>query len=607
MKEYIRLVKFIRPHIWILVLAAFFMILSSVFGGISLWSIIPFVDKIISGKEIQLASGMPVPDFVRGLVSGINALPKQELLNYLLYWIMLIFLLKEVCLFCQEYFMAKVGQRVVRDIKDKIYHRLLDLSMDFYSKNTTGKLVSRITYDAALVRDSVTVGLTDLIYQPTQLFVYAATMIFIKMYFSISWLLIFLSIFLLPSIVYPVIRIGRHLRKISKESQEKMSDINTILYETISGISIVKAFSMEDYEKGRFQKQNKQFYRISMKSVARMLMINPLTEFAGLACAAMVIWFGGREVAEGRLSPGAFVAFMGALFSLFKPYKRLSRVYGVIQQALAAAFRIFEVLDTKTTIIQPPDAPGLKPIRERIDLENLWFKYDKENVLSGINLKIKKGEIVAFVGPSGSGKTTLVNLIPRFYDPQKGSVRIDGTDIKTVTLKSLRKQIGIVSQDTILFNDTVSANISYGHSESKENLDKIVEASKIANAHGFIERMPQRYDTIIGEKGFKLSGGEKQRLALARAIFKNPPILILDEATSQLDTESERLVQEAIDRLMENRTVLVIAHRLSTIKHADSIVVLERGSVVGLGTHEELMEEAGLYKKLYDMQFLDER
>ena len=603
MNEYIRLSKFLKPHLWVLTLACISMVLSSVFGGASLGAIVPFVDKIISGKEIQISSNTKIPHFIVNILQNINQLPKGKLLNMLLLWVIIVFLLKEFFLFCQGFLMGDVSQRVIRDIKDKIYNKLLTLSLDFYGNNPTGKLVSRITFDTAIIRDSISEGLTDIIYQPIQLMVYVAILIFVKIYFSISWLLVFLSIFLLPSIVYPIIKIGKRLRKISRETQEKMAEINTTLYETISGINIVKAFCMEEYEAKRFQLKNRQFYRMTMKSVFRMLVINPLTEFTGIACTAIVIWFGGKEVVEGRLSPGAFVVFMAALLSLFKPFKRLSKVYAINQQALAAACRIFEVLDTKPTVVESQNPVSIPRFQSDICIEDVWFRYGKDYVLKDISLTIRRGEIVAIVGPSGSGKTTMVNLMPRFYDPVKGLIKIDGVNIKDISLRSLREQIGIVTQDTVLFDDTILANIAYGYSINTVAKERIIMAAEAANAHGFISRLSNGYDSITGERGFRLSGGEKQRLAIARAIFKDPPILILDEATSQLDTESEMLVQEAIDRLMKNRTVLVIAHRLSTIKHADRIIVLDKGEIVETGHHSELMSKAGLYKKLYDMQF----
>jgi subfamily B ATP-binding cassette protein MsbA len=380
-----------------------------------------------------------------------------------------------------------------------------------------------------------------------------------------------------------------------------MADITTTLHETISGIRVVKAFSMEGPEAERFRKQNQQFYRLTMKSTKRVIAVSPITEFVGMFCIAIILWVAAKEIISGALSAGAFVTFLAALLSLMKPMKRLTNVYSINQQALAAANRIFEVLDTKETVTDKPDALEMPRFKNNVEFKNVAFSYDDKEILKDINLTVRAGEIAAFVGPSGVGKTTLVNLLPRFYDVTKGKIAIDGVDIRDYSLKSLRSQIGIVTQETILFNETVAYNISYGCKNPKK--EDIVRAAEIANAHSFIMKMPKGYDTIIGERGFRLSGGEKQRLSIARAVFKDAPILILDEATSQLDTESEILVQEAIDRMMRGRTVFVIAHRLSTIKHATRIYVLDAGRVADVGHHDALIQKDGLYKRLYDMQF----
>jgi ATP-binding cassette, subfamily B, bacterial MsbA len=404
-------------------------------------------------------------------------------------------------------------------------------------------------------------------------------------------------------VIYPVVKIGKRLKSISRQSQEKVADITTALHETISGIRVVKAFSMEDYEAKRFENQNQTFYKLAMKSAKRMLVVSPITEFVGIFCIAIIMWVAGKQIVSGALSAGAFVTFLAAMLSLMRPIKRLTNVYSINQQAMAAADRIFEVLDTKPSVFDKAGAASLPRISKGVEFKDVYFKYDDKDVLKGLSFSVPVGNVAAFVGPSGVGKTTILNLLPRFYDVTGGSILIDGIDVRDCTGKSLMEQIGIVTQETILFNDTVAANISYG--SAKRNIDEISGAAKIANAHNFIMKMPKGYDTIVGERGFRLSGGEKQRLAIARAVFKDPPILILDEATSQLDTESEMLVQEAIDRMMAGRTVFVVAHRLSTIKHASTIYVMDGGRIVEAGAHDELIKKNHLYKRLYDMQFKD--
>lgn len=591
------------PHVWVLALGGLCMVASSAFSGVSLGMIIPLVDNVIAGKKIPIPAPQLLPAQVRGVIDAVNAMSPMVLLNRMIIVVLVLWLLKSFFEFCQNYFMNDAAQRVIRDIKNIIYRKLLDLSLDYYSTHSTGKLMSRITYDAAVIRDAITTGLTDLLYQPIQLFIYFLLLCAVKLYFAIPWHILIVSVVLFPLVVYPVAKIGKRLKAISRQSQEKMADITTTLHETISGMRVVKAFSMEDYEAKKFAGQNQQFYRLMMKSVKRMIVVSPITEFVGVFCIAVILWMAGKEIVSGAMSAGAFVTFLASMLSLMRPIKRLTNVYSINQQAMAAAVRIFEVLDTKSTIADKPGAVEVPRISKSFTFEHVHFGYDGKEVLSDVNLSVRPGEVVAFVGPSGVGKTTLVNLVPRFYDATGGSIKIDGVDIRDCTLKSLRGQIGIVTQETILFNDTVAANISYGAAEKRT--DDIIRAAKIANAHDFIMKMPKGYDTVIGERGFRLSGGEKQRLAIARALFKDPPILILDEATSQLDTGSEILVQEAIDRMMKGRTVFVIAHRLSTIKHADRIYVMDGGRIAETGNHEDLVQKSGLYKRLYDMQFRD--
>lgn len=608
MNEYKRLAGFIRPHIWLLIVGVTFAILAQLIQGVSMVGIlVAAIDKIIAGKKIVLASNIYTPVFLKDAVDGANSMEAKSLINILLLVFGIALLIKPIFEFVNSYLMNKLSERVMQGIRNRLFSKLMTLSLDFYTRMPTGKLVSKIIFDVTVLKNSLTQSLIDLIIQPATLIVYIGLMICIKLYLNISWNWIIIGVVLLPTVIYPVRLIGKRLKKIAHQMQEKMGDMNVILHEAISGIRIVKAFLMEGYESNRFMEQNRNFYRITMKSIKRMLLVRPITEGVSVLCVILLIWSGRDELLSGTFSFGALSALLVVLLSLMKPIKALSRVYGVLQQALAASSRIFEVLDLEPSIVDKPGAIALPEIKEGITFTDVSFKYDKdgEEVLKNINLQVKKGEIVAIVGSSGTGKTTLVNLIPRFYDVSAGSVTIDGIDIRDVTAESLLGQIGVVTQDLILFNDTVKFNIGYGKSNSEMDESKIIKAAKVANAHEFIVNLPKGYDTIIGEKGVRLSGGQKQRLAIARALFKNPPILILDEATSQLDTESERLVQDALNHLMEGRTVVVIAHRLSTVKHATKIVTLQDGMVKESGTHEELLRSPTIYKRLYELQFRD--
>lgn len=604
-KDYKRLIGFVKPHFGVLFLAFVSMIIYSVLNGLSPTALIPVVDNIVRGSKISIPAHVKTPFFVTTLIDKINALPAVRLMGILLVGALVYFFLRSIFDFLQVYFMNDVSQRVVRDIKDTIYRKLLSLSMHFYGKNPTAKLMSRITYDATIIKDSIGTGLLDLILRPLEIMSHLVILICVVVFFGIPLRFIFTSILLFPCILFPAVLISRRIRKITTRSQEQMGNINTILFEIITGMRIVKAFSMQKYEYRKFKDQNRGFYKLAMKAVKRINIISPINEVTSAIYFVIVMYLAYRQIMAGTLSWGSLAFFLSSILLMLKPLKRLSKVYATIQQALSAATRIFEILDTREQIEEKEKAIALPALSRNISLEHAWFKYkyNEGYILEDINLDVKPGEIIAIVGPSGSGKTTLVNLIPRFYDSSKGCVRIDGTDLRDVTLKSLRDQIGIVTQEMFLFNDTVTANVAYGSKGySKED---VIKSAKIANAHDFIMNMPDGYNTVVGERGFRISGGEKQRLAIARAIFKNPPILIFDEATSQLDTESERYVQEAIDRLMKGRTVFVIAHRLSTIKHATNIVVLDKGRIIDRGTHEELMSRGGLYKRLYNMQFRD--
>lgn len=595
MRDYLKLLKFVRPYLGKFSLATVFMGFSAIFDGVSLAMVVPLADKVLANRKIIVPTKLP--ETLGAFVEKINNMPSLTLLNYMSIGIILLFFFKGVFGFLQSYIMSDIGQCVVRDIKSKLYAKFQGLSLDYFTHKRGGEMISRITNDVKLVENAVSYGSTDLVYQTLQVAIFLSITLFI--YFKLA----LVSVILVPLISFPIIKVGKVLRKLSKRSQEKMADTNSLLYETIIGARIVKAFNMEDYEISKFDRINRDYYKLAMKSIKRLLLLGPSTEFLGCIAGIFVFFWGGREVIAGRVSFGVFGLFLGALLSLVRPFKKLSQVNSLNQQAVAASERIYEVLEAEPSVKEKPGALELNGFKEKIVFEDIWFNYADNEVLKGINLEIKKGEVLAIVGPSGVGKSTLLDLIPRFYDPKTGRILIDGIDIREVTLKSLRQQIGIVTQETILFNDTIRANIAYGKPETSQKA--IEEAAILSHAHDFIGHLPLGYDTVIGDRGMKLSGGERQRIAIARALLKNPPILILDEATSQLDAESERIVQEALDKLIQGRTVFIIAHRLSTVRNAHRIVVLDKGRVIEEGAHTELLNKGGLYNRLYNMQEIE--
>lgn len=595
MKNYLKLLKFLKGHTRLFSVAVATMLVSSFFEGFQLSLLVPMTDRIFNNKPIVIPNKLPA--FLADFIDRLNSMTPEALFTIFPFVVIIALLIKNLFVFCYQYLMSDLSQAVMRDIRYQLYAKIQDLSLDYFSKKRTGELISRITHDVNVVENAVSYGLTDLFRQSFMI------LLFVTIAFSIYPKAAFFMLVVFPLIGIPMARIGRRLRKISKGTQEKMADINTLLLETISGIKLVKAFGTEQYEKNRFKAKNHDYYKLRMKSIKRLVVIPPITEMFGALCGVAVILWMGKVVMSGGLSFGVFILFFGSIMSIISPIKKIGNVHALIQQALAANERIYDVLDAQVTVKEKSDAIAIGELKGSIEIKNVDFHYaqDSGGVLKNIDLAVCSGEIVAIVGPTGTGKTTLVNLIPRFYDPVKGVVTIDGIDVRDVTLRSLREQIGIVTQETILFNDTVRANIAYGYAEATDA--QIQAAAEMAFAHQFVVKMPGGYNTLIGDRGFRLSGGEKQRLAIARAILKNPPILILDEATSQLDSESERFVQEALDQLMKGRTVIAIAHRLSTIQKADKIVVLEHGRIIGVGGHEELLKSCPLYTKLYSLQF----
>ena len=512
--------------------------------------------------------------------------------------VVVIYLVKGACNYTQTILMSFIGQRVVADLRNNLYRRIQMQSLSFFTKNPTGILMSRITSDVGYVQGAVSEAVTSLFKDSFTL----VCLVFVIFYRD--WQLAIIAMFVFPLTIYPIAKFGGKMRSIATRTQATMGSLTALLQETISGTRIVKAFSMEEYENSRFAKENEHLFKLALKSVSISAISSPFMEFLGGIGIATIIFYGGYQVIKGVSTPGTFFSFLTALIMLYEPVKRLTNVNNTIQQGIAGAVRVFSIIDIAPDIKNDADAIVLPKISQGLDIRDVTFCYEETPVLKNINLSIRAGEVVAFVGMSGGGKTTLVNLIPRFYDVSQGQILIDGHDIRHVTIESLRGQIGIVTQQTILFNDTVRNNIAYGNIEKSDQ--DIIQAAKAANAHDFITSLPKGYDTVIGEQGAKLSGGERQRISIARALLKDAPILILDEATSSLDTEAEIEVQDALEYLMKGRTTLIIAHRLSTIRNAHRILVLANGEIVEEGTHESLLEKRGEYFKFYSMQFKDE-
>lgn len=516
--------------------------------------------------------------------------------------IVIAYLAKGLGSYFSTYLMTDIGQRVVRDIRQQLFAHILNQSAAFFSRKTTGQLLSRITNDVGQVQQAVSETVGDILREGLSVVGFATLM------FYYDWKLALVTFVGAPIVVYPLVRLGQRVRRSTKRSQEQLEHLSHITAEAFTGQRIVKAFGAERHEAERFAVASERLYRTNLKITSTVSILPPMMEFLGGVLIVALLWYGRQRIADGQMNMGVFVGFIFAAFMMYTPIKRLSRVNATIQQASAAATRIFELLDTHSEVIERPGAQPLSRLVRGIEFRDVSFTYDGAGkaVLKNVSFSARAGQMIAIVGLSGAGKTTLMNLLPRFYDVTGGAILMDGVDIRDVTVASLRRQIGIVTQDTVLFDDTIANNIAYG-GPGTASAD-IERAARAAHAHDFIQQMPEKYETRIGERGQRLSGGQRQRLAIARALLKNSPILILDEATSSLDAESELLVQDALANLMRNRTAFVIAHRLSTVRRADAIVTLERGRIAEIGRHDELLAKpGGVYAKLYALQIFDQR
>jgi subfamily B ATP-binding cassette protein MsbA len=566
-----RLLQYVKPYKSWLVISMVCMVIVASMAGAQAYLVKPLLDEIFFNKDGTMLKLVPLV-------------------------IMGVFLVKGLFSYSYNYLLQKVGQSIIRDLRNLLYSHIQSLPLSFFQKKPTGELISRILSDVNLIQGAVSNVLVGILKDTCQV------IFLIGVIFYQDWRMASIAMISLPLVIYPIVNFGRRHRRLSRGSQQTTAQVSNILYETITGNRIVKAFSMEKYEVGRFAKTLDELFAIVMRNTRIGAISSPLMEVLGGVGISLVVWYGGSQVLADKSTPGTFFSFLTALIMIYQPIKGVSAINNSLQQGIAAAERVFDVLDIQSDVAEKKDAIELPLIKDAIEFTNARFQYDEDTeVLKGINLKVKAGEVLAVVGTSGGGKSTLVNLIPRFYDVSSGSLTIDGTDIRDVTFKSLRDQVGVVTQQTILFNDTVRNNIAYGSLDASE--EQIKDAARAAHALGFIQNMPKGFDTVIGESGARLSGGERQRISIARAILKNAPILILDEATSSLDTESEHEVQQAIENLVQSRTTIVIAHRLSTIRNADRIVVIQAGEIVEEGTHDTLLPLGGVYKMLHDMQF----
>ena len=571
MKNYKRLLMYIKPYIKRLILALFWIGMAAGANLCLPWIIKDMIDDVLMSKNMMM-------------------------LNLIAVGILVVMFVRGVFYYGQSYLVSYVGQRVIIDVRSILFRKFQRMPLAYFDRQQTGTVMSYITNDVAAMQSAIVDNLIDLVTEASILIGSLCMMMYL------DWKLSMLTLMTIPLVGYAMKIFGRKLKSSGSVIQERMADITSMLQESISAIRVVKSFVREAYEIKRFERQNILNFQAAMKNVKLTSLLTPTVEFLAAIAVTFIVWFGGYEVVNGVITAGELVAFLTYAVNLANPVKRLARVYGAIQRAMAAAERVFNVMDMEEKITDKEDAKKLPQIQGEVVFDGVTFGYKEgQYALEDINIQAKPGEMIALVGPSGSGKSTIANLIPRFYDVEAGSISIDGYDIREVTADSLREQIGLVPQETMLFSTNVLENIRYGRLDATD--EEVLQAAVAANADEFIRELPEGYETKLGERGLNLSGGQRQRIAIARAILKNPRVLILDEATSALDTESEKIVQEALDKLMIGRTSFVIAHRLSTIFNADQIYVVENGHVREHGTHEELLAKGGLYSNLYNIQF----
>jgi len=569
-----RLLSLIKENKLRLFLAMVCMLVIAVASSATAFLVKPVLDDIFFKKDITMLKIIPVV-------------------------VVLIYFLRGLGMYGQDYLMNYVGENIIKDLRNDLYNRIQDLPIAFFHREKTGVLMSRITNDVNIIKTMVSTAVTGSL-KDSFTIVGLTFVIFYR-----DWKMALFAFIVLPIAFFPIVEFGRRVRRISTGWQEAMADLNSFLHETFAGNKIVKAFGMESYEKKRFFNKTLDLFKLEMKAVVARSLSSPIMEFLGGLGIAFIIWYGGYKVITGSSTAGTFFSFMAAVLMLYDPVKKLSGLNNAVQQGLAAADRVFDIIEMESDIKEKKNPIAIKRGPHRVTFENVFFKYDDVMVLKDINLDVKAGEVLALVGMSGGGKTSLVNLVPRFYDVTQGAIRIDGMDIRDVSISSLRDQMGIVTQEPILFNDSIRNNIAYGKRSATDK--EIIKAAKAAYAYDFIQNFPNKFDTGIGELGGRLSGGEKQRICIARALLKDAPILILDEATSSLDAEAEMLVQKALENLMKGRTTFVIAHRLSTIDYADRIVVIVKGRVEEEGKQEELISMQGEFFKLYQMQYSNDQ